>query len=585
MEFFTRSKVPVPILKEIWKVSDQPGTNSLDPRKFAVAVRLIQLEQNGLKPTGPDLAVGVPPNLRPVFFEGIPIPGPPPQQQQQQPLPPQQHQRPPVSMAAGSVGGGASISGSVTGNGNYPHYQQQQLIVQDPYAMSPAEQSRYEQIFPEYCSKQDPYYVYGAEAVALFSKSGLEQAQLALIWSMVDTPTDNRLDKIEFAIAMHLIVCVSKKNLPVPPALPMSLVQLKAQPQTAAMSTNAAPIMNGSGNPASPPRIIQQQQPAVNNPPPPPIQAHMNIGGGPMAASGGGGVPWSTTSSAAPRDMQFQMAQGGGMPSPSMAAANPRDMQHQMAQGGGVSNFPSAAGNPRDMQFQMAQRGGMQSSPRATAAHASVVPPPLPISGVQGPPPLSQQGLGGVSISDAFEGLIGGGDTGSISSYRASTPVPAASSFQMAATASYNHSAYESIPPQDQSPPHVSTIYQPAPEAMRSAATSTQLASSYDMGEANEELEKLRGALQKLQAENISLKAKMGTMTDEEHDVQKELNATVAEVTKLATNLTNVRAQVLASKSRLLEASAELKATKERKGYVVTCVQLGLRLLCNFVKY
>ena len=67
-------------------------------------------------------------------------------------------------------------------------------------------------------------------------------------------------------------------------------------------------------------------------------------------------------------------------------------------------------------------------------------------------------------------------------------------------------------------------------------------------------------------------------MTDEEHDIQKELNATVAEVTKLASGLTNVRAQVLASKSRLLEATAELKAAQQKKGYVI-CVNRWIYLL------
>jgi hypothetical protein len=392
--------------------------------------------------------------------------------------------------------------------------------------------------------------MYGPEAVALFSKSGLPQPQLAQIWSMVDSPVDHRLDKLEFAMAMHLIVCVSKKNLPMPPALPMSLMQLRSQQQSAMSATNTTTNMNGTSTPASPPMVIQQQ-PAVTRSQLPPPQTHsnasMSAGAGHMAAAapsphtGGGGMP-PPTMWAAPRDMQFQMAPGGGMPSPPMAAS-----------------VPATAGPPPLSVGMDGGRGGF--------AFAST----------QGPPPLSQQGVGGVGISDAFEGLVSGGDTGSISSYRAATPVPAANSFQMAA-ASFDHSAYSSMPSQNLSPPRVSTEQEAAPEATMPTAqlTSAQLALSYDMGEANEELDKLRGALQKLQAENISLKAKMGTMTDEEHDVQKELNATVAEVAKLASNLTSVRAQVLASKSRLLEASADLKATKEKKGYVVSCVRLGL---------
>jgi len=89
VKFFARSKLPVEVLKNIWTVADQPSTSSLDHKKFAVAVRLIQLTQNGQKGVGPRLFT--PPDvqqLRPVFFEGMQIPNNAPNQQQQQ-----QHQQ------------------------------------------------------------------------------------------------------------------------------------------------------------------------------------------------------------------------------------------------------------------------------------------------------------------------------------------------------------------------------------------------------------------------------------------------------------------------------------------------------------
>jgi hypothetical protein len=173
-----------------------------------------------------------------------------------------------------------------------------------------------------------------------------------------------------------------------------------------------------------------------------------------------------------------------------------------------------------------------------------------------------------MNISDAFEGLNPAGDTGSISSYRASTPVQTTKSFDHSAPGS------NAIPSPGQQPRATfmnadeqerAPVPSPAPAPPQ---TTKQLASSYNMGEANEELEKLRGVLQKLQAENISLKAKLGTMGEEEKDIQKELSATIAEISKLSSELTTLRAQVLASKSRLLEASAELNAAKEKKKYV-----------------
>ena len=461
-----KSKVPIALLKDIWTAADQPPTNALDPHKFAVAIRLIQCEQNGITLStirSPDLQQGLPPNLRPAWFEGVNPPaaaatGPPPAAPH----------RPDASSVAPSVTGGPPPPPPPT---NY------QLAVQDPYLITPTEQSRYELLFPEY-TLQDPQkqYMQGSEAVTLFQKSGLSQAILAQIWNMVDSdPVDNQLDLVEFILAMHLIVCISKKNLPVPAALPLSLKQFKQQ---------------------------QKQQH-------PPSHITMN---------GGGPVP----------------------------PAMPEPTAH-------VPPAPPAATVPTMMSSPA------RSMPPATAMASP--PAASAFSGLPGPPPLSK--TGGMSISDAFEGLDalgatgsgglgshfgggGGGDTGSISSYRAATPVPAVAS------------------------PKITTIHEVAAPAttIPEPHPPKEFVASYDLGDNHVELKKLREALQKLQAENISLKATMGNLSVEEQEVQRELNATVAEVTKLSNDLTKIRAQVLASKSRLLEATAELKAAKDKTVYV-----------------
>lgn len=562
VEFFTRSKVPVATLKQIWTVSDQPPTNSLDPRKFAVAVRLIQLEQNGLKPSGPDLAQVGGPNLRPAFFEGVASPpaspahsGPPPPQQQQQQQQPPTPPRPPMP---GNVGGGGSVAGggsSVAGGSmaqlpppppslqqQQPPHLQQQLTVQDPYTLNPQEQARYEQLFPEYC-KQDPNYMYGSEAVALFSKSGLEQQQLARIWGMVDHPVDNRLDKLEFAMAMHLIVCVSKKNLPMPPGLPLSLKQLKSQQPPPSAAAGGPPGGAALGGPPPIQRVGTQDGSVaagsmMGGGGPPPIQ----VGGG----SNGEGLP-------SPQAMRSPQ----GLPSPQSMMQAPSSPQQQQQHTMQMSSMPqpSSSGD-----------GGIPS-PGGGGGRPPVASNMSNLANMPGPPPISQ--MGGVSISDAFEGL-GGGDTGSISSYRATTP------YEQQQTSYEQHNNPNVASPKQSPKAEAAPAPAPASRTIESPKTTKQLASSYNMGEAHEELEKLKAVLQKLQAENISLKATMGSMTEEEKDIQKELSATVAEVSKLSNELTTLRAQVLASKSRLLEASAELKATKEKKEYV-------LRTDCVFV--
>lgn len=428
-------------LKNIWTVADQPPTQALDQQKFAVAVRLIQLLQNGQKGQGAHLEAPPGVLLRPPFFEGVsgvsvPMPNP---------------AAPPSNNAPASPTGGSYVSQPPNLPGTPtrpPLVPTRALAPQDPYTMSPSEQSRYEAIFPEYAKEG---YVYGPEAVSLFSKSGLPPQQLAAIWNMADHPVDNRLDKAEFAIAMHMIVCVTKKNLPLPASLPGSLLQLKSQQQSNMMrpvSPEQARQRTGTLDSTNVSNVIQTQ----------------------------------------PADHQQQ--------------------QQQSQVGAGISRPPST---------------------------------------IQ----TTTQSLGGMSISDAFEGLnTTNNDNEQVPSFDGSWPeTEQLSTVPEVVTA--------------ESPP-----LQPAPAAKptETPKTTAQLAKTYKMGEPNEELEKLKTTLQKLQAENISLKAQLGSVTEEEKDVQKELGATVAEISKLSNELTNLRAQVVAAKSKLLQATGELKAAIEKKG-------------------
>lgn len=164
----------------------------------------------------------------------------------------------------------------------------------------------------------------------------------------------------------------------------------------------------------------------------------------------------------------------------------------------------------------------------------------------------------GLSISDAFEGL-------STTSAQDDTPVP--SNIPGPSAAPQMPPLTEEYPvqaPTRHLPPPVPQEYVPHAEAR----STSELTANYDMGDTNMELGKLKGVLQKLQAENISLKAQLGSMTEEEKDVMKEVGATVSEIGKLSNELTTLRAQVLAAKSKLLEASAELKAANEKKSYM-----------------
>lgn len=339
--------------------------------------------------------------------------------------------------------------------------------------MTPVEQARYEGLFPNYSGPDG--FVHGKEAVELFSKSNIPQAKLGAIWNLVDTPVDNKLDKLEFAMAMHLIVCVSKKNLPVPSALPISLKILKSQQPAPPMSS-------------APPALGQE----------PPLTTAPSLESSPQVQS-----------FTAPPPVQPQM-------------------QYQVP--------------PAVVQQQYSA-------------------PPSPQQRYSTPPPLQPPGGGAMAISDAFEGLNPANAARGYDepvSFDASPARP---------TMGYNPSAPSSIPEPDPQP-----SYTPAPAPIPPPKTTEQLASSYRMGDDSEELKKLKVTLQRLQAENVALRAQMGSMTEDEREVQKEAMATIAEISRLSSELNEIRAQVLSTKTRLLESSAELAAAKEKKSVMTDLI-------------
>lgn len=407
--------------------------------------------------------------------------------------------------------------------------------------MQPHERSRYELIFPQYEVKKDGF-VYGAQAVELFSKSGLDKQVLRDLWNMVDEPVDNRLSKLEFAIAMHLIVCITKKNLPAPKVLPASLKALKDAEKgqsgvSAAVGGTPTPSPNiaPTAARAMPPPAPQMQQP------PPQQQAQQQQPSVPPTVT-----PASTQLSSQP-------------PPPTPVAPN-------------VSGSTDAAPAPSMDGASFVKGGGA---------------------------------VGGVSISDAFEDL----DPSTAASYDYETPAPAPVGMAGAVTSSVRASLPSreegTLPPAEidtsaakqnqlrmssltdaterpsmavalSSPPSVipeeeSVHQQPVPApAVNSSLRTSQRASinavaAYAEGDDASELTKLRGVLQKLQAENIALKAQLGSMTEDERQVQKEISVTVSEIGKLSQELTGLRTDVASAKAKLIEATAELEAQNAKK--------------------
>jgi len=543
VSFLSRSKLPIDILKSTWNTimaAYPDGTNELDRSKFYIAVRMIQLYQNGVPiPVAGSggLTRGVDPTIvmRPPYFEGVtgvtiqpfqsamsapspprqgaaggvgqgqgqgqsimtvnsgegtvmsnpnmtPAPGQGPgqgtgQQQQQQQQPPQQ--QPPNAAPGPSVGGGALTS--------------------DPYMMLPGEQVRYESLFPQY---EKDGYVYGAEAVELFTKSGLDKNCLRDIWNLVDEPVDNRLSRLEFAIAMHLIVCVSKKNLPIPVvgALPPSLRMLKAKENAGSVGAGA---MNGT------------------------------TGGASMAAPAG-----------APGVSMQQPEQGHGQSGLSMSPPRPQQQMVQPMTPGGSPGPVQQQANGRGLSMSM---NGMGSGGGMNMGRMGVGPPPV----------------GGMGISDAFSGI--------------QQQQQQSQQLQSSMNEGQHQGQQQYIQQQTMTngapaPDGIgNSLAPPSLDSEGAGAGSTALAVA-DSAANRQGLEKVQGVLQKLQAENISLKAQLGVYSEEEKQVRDEIARTVAEIGTLSQELTSLRGSVADAKSSLIEASSELKAQAEKRDMLKSLV-------------
>eukprot|EP00594_Rhizosolenia_setigera_P009531 CAMPEP_0178969538 /NCGR_PEP_ID=MMETSP0789-20121207/18925_1 /TAXON_ID=3005 /ORGANISM="Rhizosolenia setigera, Strain CCMP 1694" /LENGTH=882 /DNA_ID=CAMNT_0020655709 /DNA_START=196 /DNA_END=2844 /DNA_ORIENTATION=- len=525
-------------------MADQnPKTNTLDKNKFFNAIRLIQLYQNGQRPSGATLEVGPQVTLKPPYFEGIPPPGtaasaagavPP------TPIPPPSptpnngntYQNQPMQQSRPHLGSQASqrsIAAPLQQQPQPPPPQSPQREIpgpnnaltahQDPYTMLPHERSRYDELFPNYEKLKDGF-VYGPEAVALFSRSGLSKEQLRDVWNLSDNPVDNRLDKLEFAIAMHLIVCVSRKNLELPKQLPNSLQSLKdnknnviqqvptQDPTPPTMATAAAATTFSSPAPVSAPsgNFIPSPEPVVQAPQmvPPSPQRNNSMYGAQPSSGAAAAQPAPNTEMNGMNQMQngFQMNQ---TMNPAMRSMSISDAFDEV-------NMPKP-----NYENSMGDSSGM-NPPSLGAGPGAATNAPLP----------SLQGVTEITA-----------------------PQPTLTSTE---------------PPK---PPAVTSlpVLQKPTEPDYTVTETKNNTPAVDQKETGDsgELQNLQKVLQQLRAENISLNAKLGSLADEDIETRKEIADTVAEIGSLSKELVGLREKVASAKANLIESTSELKFLKEKK--------------------
>ncbi|KAE9352044.1 hypothetical protein PF008_g5646 [Phytophthora fragariae] len=208
--FFTRSHLDKAVLREVWSIADTQHRSELSRNEFYVAMRLISLAQRGEQVSVQKFlqfaAVQYP---LPMLEEVPPPQGMHPPGGMQQPT----QQPAPVQAQAQSQTQQHDF-GSV--------HQQPQSSNGAAYAVTADEKSKYDLVFQQYDTDRDGFLM-GPEAVALFQMSGVDRNVLRDIWTMADVTQDSKLSLQEFYVAMHLIVCLSKRGLPMPQTLPREL--------------------------------------------------------------------------------------------------------------------------------------------------------------------------------------------------------------------------------------------------------------------------------------------------------------------------------------------------------------------------
>ncbi|EGT58219.1 hypothetical protein CAEBREN_30870 [Caenorhabditis brenneri] len=223
--FLKKSTLAMPILGQIWELSDPNKTGSLDKRGAFVAFKLVAAAQQG-KPIAnsslydsslqpPRFAPPVPPaNMQHHFQPSFPSvclfsahsetnnsssqPGRAP------PVPPPPHPSHPHSFSS------QQSSPAHPASGLPPHW-----------PITPIDQAKYDSIFQSLNPVNGK--LSGAHVRPVLMNSGLDAHALARIWELSDQDKDGSLDRIEMSVALHLVYRTLQSD-PIPAQLPPNLI-------------------------------------------------------------------------------------------------------------------------------------------------------------------------------------------------------------------------------------------------------------------------------------------------------------------------------------------------------------------------
>ncbi|EFO91410.1 CRE-EHS-1 protein [Caenorhabditis remanei] len=246
--FLKKSNLPMPMLGQIWELSDSQKTGSLDKRGAFVAFKLVAAAQQG-KPVAnsslydsslqpPRFGPPVPPaSMQHHFQPSFPSPGRAP------PVPPPPHPSysHPISSQQSSPAHPPSEFPP-----NWPITPNDQVgIIFAKYFIWKEKSKRYFLVFSDclhhsiylkrrwlFQAKYDSIFqslnpvngkLSGTHVRPVLMNSGLDAHALARIWELSDQDKDGNLDRIEMSVALHLVYR-SLQSDPIPAQLPPNLI-------------------------------------------------------------------------------------------------------------------------------------------------------------------------------------------------------------------------------------------------------------------------------------------------------------------------------------------------------------------------
>uniref|UniRef100_A0A3P9Q5R3 Epidermal growth factor receptor pathway substrate 15 like 1 n=1 Tax=Poecilia reticulata TaxID=8081 RepID=A0A3P9Q5R3_POERE len=206
------SKLPLDVLGKVWDLSDIDKDGHLDKDEFAVAMHLVYraLEKEPIPALLPSALI--PPSKRKKSLCSVPgpvpgLPASPP------PLKDSLHSTP---------SHGSMTSLNSTGSLSPKH-----TLKSGPHSLNwvvpLSERGRYDDIFLKTDADLDGF-VSGQEVKDIFIQSGLSQNILAHIWSLADTRQTGKLNREQFALAMHLIHQKVGKGIDPPQVLTVDMI-------------------------------------------------------------------------------------------------------------------------------------------------------------------------------------------------------------------------------------------------------------------------------------------------------------------------------------------------------------------------